>query len=343
MTIAPGGSATVNLTAKPGAGAHSVVLRLDDKATKGLDYAVMNVVAVGTELTSPTYAKSVSGSVNRNEPVRYYVTVPEGTKALEVNLSGVAAGSQTRFLAFHPYGVPLETGSSLVCYTNFSDAAECNPTSRAYANPQPGVWEILVESRRTSPTSANPYTLSTSLLGATITPEVITLDSVAKGVPTDVSWTAKNDFGSVTATTKGGPLGSAKASRETIADHGVKTYEVEVPEGASRLDVSIGNTSDLGADLDLYVVDPSGAELFDADGDSEESLTYVDPEPGTYTVTVDGFSVPTGSTEFDYLDVFFASALGSLDVDETPFSFAGGATKTIEGTVTAQSTPADRP
>ena len=55
----------------------------------------------------------MSGSVNRNEPVRYYVTVPEGAKALEVNLSGLAAGSQTRFLAFHPYGVPLETGSSL--------------------------------------------------------------------------------------------------------------------------------------------------------------------------------------------------------------------------------------
>ena len=58
-------------------------------------------------------------------------------------------------------------------------------------------------------------------------------------------------------------------------------------------------------------------ERFDADGDSEESLTYVDPAPGTYTVTVDGFDVPnsTGVTEFDYLDVFFASALGSLDVD----------------------------
>ena len=33
----------------------------------------------------------------------------------------------------------------------------------------------------------------------------------------------------------------------------MKEYTVEVPEGASRLDVSIGNTSDLGADLDLYV------------------------------------------------------------------------------------------
>ncbi len=83
----------------------------------------------------------------------------------------------------------------------------------------------------------------------------------------------------------------------------------------------------------------TGAELYDADGDSEESLTYVDPEPGTYTVTVDGYSVPSGSTEFDYVDVFYSSSLGSLDVDETPFTFAGGATKQIEATVTANDVP----
>jgi hypothetical protein len=341
VDIAPGESATVNLTAKPASGARSVLLRLDDPATKNLDYAVMNVVAVGSELTAPSYSKSESGSVNRNEPVRYYVTVPAGTKALQVDLSGLAAGSQTRFLAFHPYGVPMETGSSLVCYSNFSDEDECNPHSRAYANPEPGVWEILVESRRTSPLLTNPYTLTASLLGATLTPELTTLDSVAKGEPTDLSWSAHNDFGTVTAVASGGPLGSAKSARDTIANHDVKEYTVEVPEGASRLDVSIGNTSDLGADLDLYVVDPSGEERYDADGDSEESLTYIDPAPGTYTVTVDGFDVPnsTGVTEFDYLDVFFADSLGSLDVDETPFTFTGGATKEIDGILTANAVP----
>ena len=47
----------------------------------------------------------------------------------------------------------------------------------------------------------------------------------------------------------------------------------------------------------------------------------------------------TGVTEFDYLDVFFASALGSLDVDEAPFTFAGGSTKEIDGTITANDVP----
>ena len=104
--------------------------------------------------------------------------------------------------------------------------------------------------------------------------------------------------------------------------------------------MSIGNPSDLAADLDLYVVDPAGDERFDADGDSEESLTYIDPAPGTYTVIVDGYSVPAGTTEFDYLDVFFASALGSLTVDETPFTFPSGSTRTVTGQVTALVAPA---
>ena len=67
-------------------------------------------------------------------------------------------------------------------------------------------------------------------------------------------------------------------------------------------------------------------------------MSFATPAAGTYTVTVDGFASPR-VTEYDYLDVFFASALGSLAVDETPFSFAGGATRKIEGTITANACP----
>ena len=55
-------------------------------------------------------------------------------------------------------------------------------------------------------------------------------------------------------------------------------------------------------------------------------------------MTVDGYSVPTGSTEFDYLDVFFSASLGSLDVDETPFDLRRRRDEDIEGTV-ARTTP----
>ncbi|WP_206054016.1 S8 family serine peptidase [Nocardioides iriomotensis] len=331
---------TVQVTATPAAGAHTALLRVDDAKTKGLDFAVMNAVVAGTELAAPSYTWSQSGTAQRNEASRYYLTVPEGTKALQVKLSGIAAGSQTRFLAFHPYGVGVDSTASTACYTNFLNGNGCNPTTRSYADPAPGVWELLVESRRTSPLQENPWTLDATLLGVTVNPETTTLESVQKGVPTPISWNVSNDFGPVTAGAKGGPLGSAKSSTETIANHATKTFTVEVPADASKLDVKIGNTSDAGADLDLFVSGPGGNKQ-SADGDSEEAVSYANPAPGTYTVTVDAYDVPAGTTSYDYLDVFFAGALGTVSVDEAPFSLANGESHTVTGTVTANQLAAE--
>jgi hypothetical protein len=273
--------------------------------------------------------------MGRSEPQRFYLTVPPGVTALQMNLDGVGSG-QTRFLAFHPYGVGMEEGSSLVCYSSFQGGNGCRPDQRVYENPQPGVWEFLVESRRTSPADVNPFTLTAGLLGATIDPATQTVEA---GKP--VSWKVTNNFGPVKATAAGGPLGSAFDSRETIADGGTKEYTVTVPAGATRLDVSIGGTSDAQADLDLYVTDPAGEQLYDADGDSEESLSYANPAPGVYQVLVDGYDVPSGSTQFDYLDVFFSSALGTLAVTSPTGeqAYAAGETKTITGTLTAGTPP----
>ncbi|CAM5735302.1 hypothetical protein SHIRM173S_12994 [Streptomyces hirsutus] len=103
---------------------------------------------------------SASGTAQRNATTSYFVTVPEGAKTLEVALSGLKATSQTRFIALHPYGVPADPTSTVNCYPNYSNPANtCRPDLRSYVNPQPGVWEIEVESRRTSPLLDNPYKL----------------------------------------------------------------------------------------------------------------------------------------------------------------------------------------
>jgi len=331
---------TVQVKATPSAGAHSALLRVDDPRTKGLDFAAMNAVVASTDLPASSYSWSKSGTAQRNEATRYYLTVPEGTKALQVKMSGLAAGSQTRFLAFHPYGVGVDSTASTACYSNFQNGNGCNPTSRSYANPTPGVWEILVESRRTSPLQENPWQLDATLLGVTVDPATTSLGSVQQGVPTSVEWGVTNDFGQVTANAKGGPLGSARSQRESIADGQEQTFTVDVPADASRLDVKIGGTSDTAADLDLYVEGPGGDKQ-SADGDSEEAVSYANPAAGTYTVTVDGFAVPAGTTSYDYLDVFYAGALGTITVDETPFSLANGQSHIVTGTVTANQPVAD--
>lgn len=73
-----------------------------------------------------------------------------------------------------------------------------------------------------------------------------------------------------------------------------------------------------------------------ADGDSEEAVSIASPAAGTYTIEVVGYSVPSGSTDYDYRDVFFSAALGSVTVDgSTPVQLGTGASTTVTGQVTA--------
>lgn len=330
----------ITVTAKPSVGAHGAILRVDDPATPAVDFEVMNTVVVSNDLKQPNYSFSAAGETDRNSYKSYFVTVPPGAAALQVNLSAIATGSQIRFLAFNPHGVRQEDLNSTHCYTNFSDPAICKPQERSYENPVPGVWEIVVEARRTSPALSNPFSLTARAQGVRVEPQVVELPAVTTGQANPVSWKITNEFGPINASAQGGSLGSASVQRPTIAEGETQTYDVEVPAGTTRLDVKIGNPSDAGADLDLYVSLNGALVDFDADGDAEESVSLPNPVPGTYTIEVDGFAASSGSTAYDYRDVFFASALGEISVPSAVVPLTRGASTTINGTVTVKSVPA---
>jgi subtilisin family serine protease len=330
----------VSVQAKPSAGMHSAVLRVDDPATSTVDFEVMNAVVAASQPARPSYTVGTEGSVDRNSTTSFFVTVPPGAAALQVNLSGIATGSQTRWIAIDPFGVRQDNNSSTFCYTNLSNPAVCKPDERSYEDPLPGVWELEVESRRTSPALNNPFQLTARIQGVTVEPAVLELPTVTAGQPTPVSWTLTNAFGPVRVSGTGGPLGSAAIARPTIADGETQTFQVDVPAGASRLDVAIGNTSDLGADLDLFVFRDGVQVASQADGDAEEAVSIANPPAGTYEVQVDGFAVPAGTTAYDYRDVFFSGSLGGVSVPNTTVTLANGATTTLSGSVTAQSAPA---
>jgi subtilisin family serine protease len=339
VSLPLGKTVSITVKAKPSVGAHGAILRVDDPSTAVVDYEVLNTVVVSNDVKKPNYSFSAAGEVDRNSFQSYFVTVPPGAAVLQVNLAGIATGSQTRFITFNPHGVRQEDSSSPFCYTNFSDPAVCKPQERSYENPVPGVWEIEVESRRTSPALNNPYQLTARIQGVKVEPPVIELPTVTAGQPTPVSWKVTNEFGPINVSAQGGPLGSLSEQRPTIADGEVQTFDLVVPVGATRLDVRIGNPSDPGADLDLYVFRDGVQVDFDADGDSEESVSIPNPAAGTYTIEIDGFAVPTGTTAYDYRDVFFASALGTISVPSTVVPLANGASTTISGTVTASTVP----
>ncbi|MCT9144915.1 S8 family serine peptidase [Streptomyces violarus] len=327
---------TVKVQAAPkSAGIKSAILEVDDPKTEGIDKQVLSTVVVSAPLK---YTFSASGSVQRNSSQHYYVTVPEGAKTLEVAMSGLKDKSQTRFISIHPYGVPSDPTSTINCYPNYANPANtCRPDLRSYANPQPGVWEIEVESRRTSPLLDNPYKLDVAVLGAAFDPETVTVPEAKVGTPAAASWKVTNGFAALEGKLVGGPLGSAKTTRPSINQGETQTTTVEVPAGAKSLDVAIGGVSDAAADLDLAVYDAAGKLVgSSADGDSEESVSVPSPAAGKYTVEVVGYSVPAGTTAYDYQDVFFSPSLGSVGVDgSAPVKLGTGASATVSGSVTA--------
>ncbi|WP_234336181.1 S8 family serine peptidase [Streptomyces sp. NRRL S-920] len=335
---------TVRVQAKArSAGLHSAILTVDDERTEGIDQQIMSTVVVSAPLAKPSFSYEADGSVQRNSTKSYFVTVPKGAKSLEVALGGLKDKSQTRFIAVHPYGVPVDSTSSLVCYPNYENPANtCRPDLRSYAEPQPGVWEIEVESRRTSPLLDNPYKLKVSALGVDFDPAVQTLPEAKVGTPAPVAWKAVNKFAAVDGKLRGGSLGSAKSARPTIGQGATQTSTVVVPEGAERLDVAIGSPADVAADLDLAVKKDGKVVGSSAEGDSEETVSLSKPAAGTYTIEVVGYSVPTGSTAYDYRDVFFSGALGKVTVDESKqVKLGSGDSAQVEAKVEAKAPAAE--
>ncbi|POX64966.1 serine protease [Streptomyces sp. Ru62] len=326
---------TVKVQAAPKSeGIKSAILEVDDPRTEGTDKQILSTVVVAAPVK---YTYSVSGSVQRNSTRSYFLTVPEGATSLEVAIGGLKDKSQTRFIAVHPYGVPSDNTSTPYCYNNYLDGNGCKPDVRSYADPQPGVWEVEVEARRTSPLLDNPYRLDVTVLGAAFDPETVTVPEAKVGTPATASWKVTNAYAALDGKLVGGPLGSAKTARPAIKEGETQTSTVEVPAGATSLDVAIGGVSDTAADLDLTVYDASGKEVGkSADGDSEEAVSVPSPAAGTYTIEVVGYSVPAGSTDYDYRDVFFSTALGSVTVDgSAPVKLGTGASATVTGQVTA--------
>lgn len=329
----------ITVWARPKAGVHSAILRVDDPSTSTVDLEVLHTVVAAQPLAPAGYSYTASGKVDRNATRSYFVFVPEGVAALQVNLSGIATGSQTRFIAYNPNGVPVESTSSLNCFTNFNVPSTCEPLERDYPNPMPGVWEIEVESRRTSPLLDNPFRLQVRAQGVRVRPATVELPSLTVGEPAPVSWTTTNTFGKVRITGQGGPLGSVQDGRRTIDDKATLTVKVAVPEGVTRFDVSIGNVDDPGADLDLYVRLDGREVGRSADGDSEESVSLTNPAAGEYEVQIVAYSVPAGSTGFDYRDAFYSPTFGSVSVPTVWTTLGNNGSTKIKGTVTAAATP----
>ena len=343
-----GKAVTFPVLIKAGVGVHSAILNLDDPATPGIDKQTLNTVVAANAFTAGNgYSVTKTGTIGRNQTTSHFFAVPAGTPAFKVDMQaggGTPGAGQVRFLRFHPYGVGFDSNSTPQCYSP-PVAPGCNPTSRTVANPQAGVWEVTVEARRTSDAPTSQYAITASVLGASVSPNPLTIDSATAGTPVTRDGTLKNLFGAFTGRSVGTTLGSAKRDKPSIANAGVQSYDVTVTGGTTALRATIGGTSDPAADLDLYVLKCTSATACTeigsaADGDSEESVTIANPAAGLYRVVVDGYAVPAGATTYDYVDVFTNVAFGAVSTTDANAVRPAGTSWTVPVTVTAKSAPA---
>jgi hypothetical protein len=269
---------------------------------------------------------------------------------LKVDLTGPSneqGTGQVRFLRFHPWGLGVDSNASTQCYMPVvAGCSTGDPLSRTFADATEGVWEVTVEARRTSDVAWAPFTLTASLFGVEVDPNPDIIEEAQVGVPVPRSYTLTNNFGSFVGRATGSGLGSARRGVFTIANHELQHYTTTIPAGTTSFRATIGNPSDPAADLDLFVFRCSDSTCAtrtlvgqSADGDSEESVTLTNPLAATYQVDVDGFSVPAGSTTYDYVDVFANPDLGSVSVTDANAQRNQGATWTVPGSVLVNQVP----
>ncbi|WP_394615734.1 S8 family serine peptidase [Lentzea sp. JNUCC 0626] len=331
------------------AGAHSAVLQLDNPETPGVDAQTMNAVFASENFTAANkFSVTKSGTIARNQSTSLFVNVPKGTTALKVDMTagGAEAGKgQVRFLRYTPQGLGFDSNTSTNCY-NPDAGAGCaggSPTSRTVANPIAGVWEIVIEARRTSDADSAPYSVTASVLGTTISPNPDVIAAGTIGTPIERTYSVTNTQASFNGRLAAGAVGSAKTARPSIANLASQQYPITVAAGSTRLTVTIGNTTDVGADLDLSVYNCSTGSCVlagqSADADSEESVTINNPAAGNWIALVDGYAVPAGTTEYDYFDVYTAPSLGTLAVTDANADRAAGASWNATGVITPLAQP----
>jgi len=350
VALSKGGSTTFPVSIMPGVGAHSAMLTLDDPSTTGIDYATMNTVIAPYEFSSPSYSQTISGDIARGQSKHYFFRVPANVPALKVDMTGggAAAGAGAiRFLRWHPWGLAIDSNAVSNCYNGAPGTCPGGgPTSRTVSNPQAGVWEVTIDARRNSdayPAPA-PFTLTATILGASVSPNPDVIASATVGTPISRSYTLTNLFGAFTGRAVGTNMGSAFRDTPTIAHLAQQQYNVSVPAGSSSLRATIGSPSDPAADLDLFVFNCTTGTCVlagqNADGDSEESVTITNPAAGAWVVLVDGFNVPAGSTTYKYIDVYFkTSSLGTISITDANALRPAGSSWTVPGTVTANGSP----
>jgi subtilisin family serine protease len=317
LTLSKQKQATLVVTITPTTvGTHSALLVLDDPNTVGIDYTTMNTVMVSQPLNAANgYIATMTGLANRFEDSRpnFLFKVPAGTTAVKFTIMRTNGG-RIAFNCVHPYGLPSSSTTN-GCNQGFVSSG-ANPRTAVIANPTPGVWEVGLRASRTSVANPATFTVKAEAFRVTFDPTSWTQSPAAVGTTYSTTFTGTNAYAAGTIANTGSDFASVFTANKTIAAAGPRqTVDINVPPGSTNLTVTIGNASDPGADLDLFVFDctagPNSCVLKGSGTGStaNETVSINNPAAGAWRAMIDPFAVPAGSTTYTYTDAITNGAL----------------------------------
>lgn len=333
------------------AGVHSAILRLLDGASSDVAYEVMNTIVASEEFSSRN-GFSISGEGQLNRFPGYYscfLKVPENTAAFKFEMT-VASGN-LRSTLIDPTGNEYGLIYSLprgVRPPHLTSGKQ----SRTVANPEPGVWEVIVVNHdfsdidrnkdRTSAGMLAPakqlpgrFTYSASVYGVEIRPRLEPVEIFQRDTE-QLEVSLVNYQGSFVGAMSSEALGSGYADQPFFATQDPpRVYEIDVPPGTETLRAQVNAPRQPGIDLDLYlyectanrcgVFEPAlhhnckgdGCELkgFSIGPFANEVVEVANPNPGKWKVVIDPASLPAGRIQCDYLDLFTHRAFGDISSD----------------------------
>ena len=328
----------------PDHGVHTAHLTLDHPDVTGYAHRMLAAIVAPEPLNAAgEYTVTKEVKVPRPGMQSHFFDVPEGVTALKVEV-----GWEEREVALAIARPDTRYQRGEIVRSGAAGITQVIP------DPVPGTWEVRLadiadtrtfdwqQSKKDEPVPPTPATLTVSALAVDVegvTAQVVADNGNGSGAANGAShqvWMTNRmaAFEGAAVTT---PVGSARSEEHTIQPREQQIYEVEVLPGSTALMV---NTRVIGeGDLDVYIFDCTGdvcaAARADGDPVGEESLVVHDPAAGNWKVVVDAAAVPVGGTSYEYLDVVFNAAYGTVGTIDMPQERASGArwTTTANGWV----------